>query len=221
MWDAAGHGPALVYLSNPSNPVGTLIRKAELARFVAELPQRVSLVLDEAYHEYAVGDPEYTSLLEQTSDHPNVIVTRTFSKVHGMAGLRIGYGVAHATTAQRLRSCAIHHNANHLSVYAALASLGDGEHVARSLRANADTMAFVTSALDELDLAHLPSRTNFVTHQIRGDVSEYVARMRDERIWVGRPFPPLDGWNRLSIGSRADMEQFVDTLRLFRERGWV
>lgn len=221
MLEAAGQGPRLVYLSNPSNPVGTLIARAELAQLVAELPAAVTLVVDEAYHEYASEDPEYASLVHHATDHPNVVVTRTFSKVHGMAGLRIGYGVAHPKTAERLRACQIHHNANHLSVYAALASLNDPEHIAASLRANADTMAFVTSALDELDLAHLPSRTNFVMHEVRGDVAQYVVRMREMHIWVGRPFPPLDGWNRLSIGTRADMERFLDTLRVFRERGWV
>lgn len=212
--------PAVVYLCNPNNPTATLTPSTEIDRFIANAPQTVFFIVDEAYFEY-VEEPNHRSALRWVYDQPNVVVTRTFSKIYGMAGLRLGYGIAHPDTAQRLREWSAFTNANQLALAAALVALDDEEHMARSRQVRKAALDIVTACLDELGLEHLPSHTNFVMHRIRGDLGEYRRRMEEHGFLVGRPFPPMLEYNRLSLGLPREMERFADTLRQFRRQGWV
>ena len=218
--EAAG-GPAVVFVCNPNNPTGTLTPSRELDEWIEAANDRTTFLVDEAYCEFAASAEGYRTALPWVAKRPNVIVTRTFSKVHGMAGLRIGYGVAHADTAARLRRLRSHNDCNVLGLLAARASLRDGQHVQKSLQTNAAARTVVEDVLRELELAWLPSHANFVMHEIRGDLGEYAARMREAGILVGRPFPPLLGHNRLSLGTPDDMARFAEVLRGFRRKGWV
>jgi histidinol-phosphate aminotransferase len=211
--------PILAFICNPNNPTGTLTPCDEVEAWIREADDVVFLV-DEAYFEY-VDDPSYRSAIPLALDRPNVVVVRTFSKVHGLAGLRIGYALAHPDAARRIRAFSGLSNLNALGLLAATASVGDDAHVARSLRVNDEARRVTYEVLDELGLERLPSHTNFVLHHVRGDQADYIRRMREAGVWVGRPFPPLLGHNRLSFGTPEEMERFAEVLRGFRPRGWV
>ncbi|MDH4044109.1 MAG: aminotransferase class I/II-fold pyridoxal phosphate-dependent enzyme [Gemmatimonadota bacterium] len=213
-------GPAVVYLCNPNNPTATLTDCAEIESWITEAPERVFFVLDEAYFEF-VDDRRYRSFDQLAVTRPNVLVVRTFSKIFGMAGLRAGYGIAHADTTARLNGYATQITPNHLAQVAALASLEDPDVIARGRAANARGRRILTDVLDELNLEHLPSHANFVMHHIPGDLRTYQRRMRERGAWVGRPFPPMLSHNRVSIGLQAEMEEFAGILREFRQKGWV
>ncbi len=217
---AAGQQRTLVYLCNPNNPTGTLTPSAEIDAWIASAPADVYFLVDEAYYEYCEA-PGYWSCVKWVKDRPNVIVTRSFSKIYGMAGMRLGYAIAQAGTAERLRRYIGKNNANQLALVAAHAALADNELIARSRNANTRAMSILHECLAELDLEYLPSHTNFVMHRISGDLETYRKRMEEQGVRVGRPFPPMLDHNRLSIGLPEEMERFADTLKNFRRKGWI
>jgi len=217
---AASRGSAVVYLCNPNNPTGTLTSSAEIDAWIEEAPETVRFVVDEAYLEY-VKAPGYWSAIKWVQDRPNVIVARTFSKIYGMAGMRLGYAVAHPDTARHLREFLTWDNANSLALAAGLASLADEGLEARGRAVNEVALTMTRNCLDELELGYLPSHTNFLMHRIQGDVKEYIGRMRDRGLHVGRPFPALPSYNRLSMGLPEEMEIWAETLKDFRQQGWV
>jgi len=214
-------GPAVVYICNPNNPTGTLTPSVELDAWIRSAPERVSFIVDEAYFEYAQGATEYWSCLKWIADKKNVVIARTFSKIFGMAGMRIGYGIGHVETIRKLASMQSHNNVNHLALVAATASLPDSDHVSRSLQSNDAARRVLLRTLDRLDIDYLPSYTNFVMHRISGDLETYNTRMREHDFAVGRPFPPLLDFSRVSLGTPEEMERFASVLQTFRERGWV
>lgn len=213
-------GPALVYICNPNNPTASLTPSDEVEGWIRSAADDVVFLLDEAYVHY-VSDSRYRSALELAVERPGVVVTRTFSKIYGLAGLRLGYAVAHPETAARVRAFAADVNANQLALRAAAAALEDGDYLERSRASNERARSVLEEALRELEIEWIPSHANFVMHRIAGELRDYIERMRGEGIRVGRPFPPMLGWNRLSLGSPAEMERFAAVLRTFRGRGWV
>jgi histidinol-phosphate aminotransferase len=188
-------GPVLVYICNPNNPTGTLTSVDEVEAWIGRAPDNVHFLVDEAYYEF-VDSSDYRSLDQLALENPNVVVARTFSKVYGMAGLRLGYGIAHPDTARALQAFAAGTNCNHLVLVAGAAALADGTWIDRSVAANAESRHVLYSVLDELGLEYLPSHTNFVMHRISGDLRQYITRMREAGIRVGRPFPPMLSFNR-------------------------
>lgn len=212
--------PTVVYLCNPNNPTATITSSAAIGRWIGGAPESTLFLVDEAYFEY-VRAPDYESAVRWIAERPNVIVSRTFSKIYGMAGLRLGYGLAHPDTARRLQLQRASDNGNATALAAGLASLGDEELVPRSRAANEASKKLVLDCLDELGLGYLPSHANFLMHRIQGDGEVYRRRMRDAGVLVGRPFPPLLGYNRLTLGLPSEMERFTALLRSFREKGWV
>ncbi len=176
--------------------------------------------VDEAYHEY-VEDPAYRSAVRWVRDRRNVVVARTFSKIYGMAGLRLGYAFAHPDTARRLAGALSIDNANGVVLAAATAAIADRDLLGRRRAVNDAARKIVCDCLDELGLAYLPSHANFLMHRVPGELGDYIRRMREHGIRVGRPFPPMLGYNRLSLGLPAEMERFTEVLRRFRRQGWV
>jgi len=217
---AAGSGPALVYLCNPNNPTATITPCDEIDAWIADADPRVTFLVDEAYFEF-VDDPGYRSATPWIASKPNVVVMRTFSKIQGMAGLRLGYALAQPATIQRLQLMACSNGANQLALTAGIAALGDSAFHERSVASNRAARAVLTSALGALGLARLPSQANFLMHRIQGPMSTYITRMRDAGFQVGRPFPPMLDYSRVSIGTTDQMERFAGTLRSFRAQGWV
>ena len=211
--------PSVVYVCNPNNPTATLTPSADLESWIDEAPETTFFLVDEAYHEY-VEAPGYRSLVSRARERPNVVVSRTFSKIYAMAGLRLGYAVAHPDTAGRLREFISGDNANAPALAAALASLGDGELISRSRYTNRAAMDVVHSCLDELELDYLPSHANFLMHRVGGDLETYTRRMRERDIRVGRPFPSLPGYNRLSMGLPEEMARWAEAIREIHHNGW-
>jgi histidinol-phosphate aminotransferase len=213
-------GPVLVYVCNPNNPTGSLTSVGDVEAWISRAPEHVHFLVDEAYFEFVDSD-EYRSLDRLAWNNPNVVVARTFSKVYGMAGLRLGYAVAHPETARALGAFAAGPNCNHLALVAGLAALDDAEWVANSVETNARSRAMTCQVLDELGLEYIPSHTNFVMHRISGELRDYIDRMADAGIRVGRPFPPMLEYNRCSLGLPEEMARHAETLREFRKKGWV
>jgi len=213
-------GPVLVYICNPNNPTGSLTSVDDVETWIGRAPENVHFLVDEAYFEF-VDSEVYRSLDTLALENPNVVVARTFSKVYGMAGIRLGYGIAHPETARTLQSFAAGTNCNHLALVAGLAALGDGEWVDKSVAANLQSRQIAYAVLDELGLEYLPSHTNFVMHRISGDLRQYINRMGEAGIRVGRPFPPMLDFNRCSFGLPEEMERHAEALREFRRRGWI
>ena len=212
--------PSVVYICNPNNPTATLTPSSEVDSWIQDAPESVFFIIDEAYYEL-VGAPGYWSALKWIDERPNVLVTRTFSKIYGMAGLRLGYGLAHPDTVQRLKAFIARNGRNIMGIQAGLASLKDEGHIERTLAMNNRSRQITQEALDDLGLGYLPSHTNFLMHEISGDLETYIERFHMEGINVGRIFPPMLNYNRVSFGLPEDMERWADTLRSFRSRGWV
>ena len=162
-----------------------------------------------------------STALKWVESRPNVLVVRTFSKVYGMAGIRLGYGITHPETASRLVGSATRNNINHLAGVAALASLEDAGFVRQSLDVNERGKEILYGCLDDLGIERLPSHTNFVMHRVNGDLKTYNTRMREHGIRVGRPFPPMLDYSRVSIGLPSEMERFAETLRAFRQERMI
>jgi len=213
-------GPVLVYVCNPNNPTGSLTSVDDVQAWIGRAPENVHFLVDEAYFEF-VDSGAYRSLDKLAVDNPNVVVARTFSKVYGMAGMRLGYGIAHPDTARSLQAFAAGTNCNQLVLAAGLAALSDEAWVRKSVSSNAESRRVTYAVLDELGLEYIPSHTNFVMHRISGDLRLYIDRMAEAGIRVGRPFPPMVEYNRCSLGLPQEMARFAETLRDFRRKGWV
>ncbi len=213
------HRPAVVYICNPNNPTATITPSAEVDAWIQDAPETTLFLVDEAYFEY-VDDPNYWTAIKWI-DRPNVIVARTFSKVYGMAGMRLGYAVAHEDTAARLSDWILDTSNNAMALTAGKAGLLDDQLVPQGVAVNKKSKKIAMDTLDDLGLEYLPSQANFIMHRIPGDVRDYIKRMKDADILVGRPFPPMLGWNRVSFGLPEEMELWADTLRGFRMKGWV
>ncbi len=216
----AADGPVLVYICNPNNPTATLTDCDSIDEWIAHAQDNVYFLIDEAYFEY-VNSSHYRTSVKWVADKRNVLVVRTFSKIYAMAGMRVGYGMAHPETAAKLRAYVTRNTPNHLAGAAALASLQDEHMVPRSLENNRRCMEIVLGTFDELGIEYIPSQANFMMHRVSGDLATYIERMLEHGVRVGRQFPPMLGYNRLSMGLPEEMETFVDVLRTFRERGWA
>ncbi len=214
-----GRGAVLVYVCNPNNPTGSITPTAAVDAWIASAPDNVWFLVDEAYIHY-VDAPGYESALKWIGKKPNVIVARTFSKIYGMAGMRLGYGVAHADTIEKLNAFAADSNTNILALAAADASLDDQAYLRQARQANDEGRRILCGALDEMGIPYIPSQANFVMYQV-GDTNAFQKRMRERDIWVGRPFPPMLEYNRTSIGTPEQMHRFVEVLEDFRTRSWV
>jgi len=203
---------AIVFLANPNNPTGTWVTEAELVRFLDALPAHVWMVLDEAYFEYvdAPGYPDGVKLLER---YPNLVVTRTFSKIHGLAALRVGYAVSSPQAADLINRVRQPFNVNALGLAAAVAALGDTTYMNESRELNRAGLAAMAAGLERLGLAYIPSVGNFIAFEPgRDPASVYQALLREGVIV--RPIGEygLAGHLRVTVGLPAETERFLSAL---------
>jgi histidinol-phosphate aminotransferase len=205
---------ALIYVCNPNNPTGTIVRKDELAAFLQAAPKSAKILVDEAYHHF-VEDPGYASAFTWLAATPNLIVVRTFSKVYGMAGMRLGYAVSARENIAAMRQHLTWNNANASVLEAALASFNDPNHVPRYKKLMNDTRRWLCRELDKDGRRYIPSEANFVMIDVGGDVAPVIDAFRKRSILVGRKFPSLGNWLRISVGTPKEMEAFVAGLREF------
>jgi histidinol-phosphate aminotransferase len=208
-------GAGMVFFCNPNNPTGTVHGEAAVADFVARV-RRVSpdtiIVIDEAYHEY-VEEPTYASAIPLALADPRVVVTRTFSKVYGMAGLRVGWAIGAAETLAAMRRHRLGNSVNVLGSAAALASLADGAFVTEQRRLNREARELTRRAFADAGHHVTPSECNFLMVDVRRDVREFQKACQERGILVGRPFPPLLTRARISIGTQAEMRRAVGVFR--------
>jgi len=201
----------IVFVANPNNPTGTLAAREDLIKFVNDVPDNVLLVMDEAYIEF-LGDPVDLIPLIRLGARKNLILMRTFSKIYGLAGLRIGYGIGDAELVSTLEKVRQPFNANLLAQVAALAALDDDEHVGRTRANNFAGLDFFAKALRQLELEYVPSHANFVLVKV-GDGQKVFNAMQKLGV-ITRPMGGyhLPEWIRISIGTRAENERCLDAL---------
>lgn len=216
---ARAAGAGLIYVCNPNNPTGTLHDAAAIARFVEDVMRRApgaTVLIDEAYHEY-VERPGHVSAVALARDNPRVIVVRTFSKIFGMAGLRVGYAIARPETLRPLSAYLDGLSLSVLSVNAALAALSDTERVAEQRARNSATRAFTADALRRAGCRVFESEANFLMADVGRDVRLFGEACRRHGIEIARPFPPLLTHARITIGTMQEMQAavpvFMDVLK--------
>lgn len=214
-------GLSIVYICNPNNPTATIADSKKLNDWFNQKNTHTVFIVDEAYAEF-VTDKSFKSAVENVKAGSNhIVVTRTFSKIYAMAGLRVGYGLTDEITAKLLNDFVSIDNTNTAGAAAALASLNDELFFEKSLQSTNLSRKIVTDALDELGLKYLPSEANFIFHEIKGDHQTYKDRMAQAHVFVGREFAPAVGYNRLTLGTPEEMRAFVKVLKTFRQKGWI
>ncbi|MEM7502152.1 MAG: aminotransferase class I/II-fold pyridoxal phosphate-dependent enzyme, partial [Pseudomonadota bacterium] len=208
----------MVYLVNPNNPTPTLILYDELRDFVREVAKDRMVFIDEAYFEY-VDNPRYGTMIDLVAEgHKNIIVSRTASKIHGLAGLRVGFGFAHPDHIAKINDLKTGAS-NHLGVEAAYASYQDNDFQDFTRRKNRESMAIVEGMFDELGVRYVKSETNFTFFETGIPVEELNAELLEHGIMSGRPFPPFTNWSRISMQTPDEMRYYVQTFkRLFASR---
>ena len=211
MADACDASTGLLYVCNPNNPTATIVTGDEMAAFASKVPASATILVDEAYHHF-VEDPRYRSSLELIAKHPNVVVARTFSKIYGMAGLRLGYGVSSKETIAAMAPYASWSNTNAAVLAAAAASLADPNLVPRQKKLLNDTRKWLVSELTKQGRRTMPSEANFVMVDVGGDVAPVIQAFRARKILVGRKFPSLPTWLRVTVGKRDEMAVFLAAL---------
>jgi histidinol-phosphate aminotransferase len=208
---AAAKG-GLIYVCNPNNPTASITPKEELRDFIAKTPPETMILVDEAYFHFA-DSPDYESVIPLVKDYPNLIVSRTFSKIYGMAGLRCGYCVAQKETVERMRRNQMWDSVNCMALAAATASLDDPDHVPNGQRLNREAKAFTTSELDKMGYKQIPSQANFIMFDCKRPVVPIIKAMKERNVRVGRLFPALPNHMRLTIGKKSEMETFLVAFR--------
>jgi histidinol-phosphate aminotransferase len=207
-------GAGLLFVCNPNNPTGGASPAAAVRDLVASVrraaPDAVVLV-DEAYFEY-VDDPSYGTAVPLTRTDARVIVSRTFSKIHGMAGMRVGYAIAQPETLAALRRQSSQGTLSGVSVAAALASFQDLAHVTQQVALNREARAFTRSAFERAGYRVLPSEANFLMVDVRRKVSSLQGLCRQAGVLIARPFPPLTTSARISIGVMEEMKRAVELI---------
>lgn len=202
----------LVFITNPNNPTGTIVKRLEFERFLKRIPEDVVVVMDEAYFEY-VSDPDYPDGMDYISDR-FVISLRTFSKIYGLAGLRIGFGVASEEIINYLEKVRQPFNVNSLAQVAAIAALDDEEHVNKSVKINHEGLSYLYGELDSLGLDYVKSHANFLLIDIKGDGIKVYQHLMKEGVIV-RPMGMYDLKNylRITVGLPEENERFIEALK--------
>jgi len=203
----------MVFIANPNNPTGTYVTKKEFEKFLASVPERVIVVMDEAYFEF-VDKKDYPDALDYfKAGHRNLVPVRTFSKIYGLAGLRLGYGVVDEEMAGYLNRVRQPFNTNSLAQVGALAALDDKEHVRRTRRNNAAGMNYLEKRFKRMELEFIPSVTNFMLFRPGVDAGSIYQRLLRKGVIV-RPMGgyKLPEWLRVTIGTPAENKRFSKAL---------
>ena len=208
MLDRASSSAALVYIVNPNNPTASLTPRKDLEAFLSKLPRNIPVLIDEAYHHFAATGSTYESFLDRPVGDPRIIVARTFSKIYGLAGMRIGYAVATPEMVKRISTGFPGWSVSIISARAASASLDDLEYVRFGVKRNAtDRQEFMTQArarkLDPID-----SQTNFVMFDPLRSPNLVIEHLKQHNILIGPQYPALASYVRVSLGTPPEMQEF-------------
>jgi histidinol-phosphate aminotransferase len=198
----------LVYICNPHNPTGTLTRRRDLDAFLRELPDTVHVVIDEAYHHYVTESPDYASFVDRPVDNPRVVVTRSFSKIHGLAGVRVGYAIATPAMARLMTARRAAAELSIVAAQGAMAALDDAEHVRISVgRTVDDRQEFVNQAHARM-LKAIDSQTNFVMLNAERPAVDVIDHFKSYGVVLPPPIALFDTHIRVSLGTPAEMREF-------------
>ena len=203
----------IIFIANPNNPTGTMVKKDEFEWFIDKVPEDILVLVDEAYFEY-VDDKEYPNSLEYLDSGKSIITVRTFSKIYGLAGLRLGYGIAHEDIISNMQRVRHPFNSNSLAQIGAIAALDDTEHIERTKEINSEGLNYVTQELNKLDISYTPSYTNFVLI----DLGENPMATYNELLKEGVIVRPVMGYGlkthlRVTIGTQQENEKFVNGIK--------
>ena len=204
----------IIYLANPNNPTGTIFTRSQFDDFYKHVPERVLIILDEAYFDYAKDNPRFRDSMHYRYD--NVITLRTFSKIYGLAGVRIGYGFAHEELIRNLLKVKLPFEPSTPAEYAGIGALGDKEFLHRSLEVNARGIKFLTEGLEDLGLTVVPSQANFVMVPLPSE--QDAMRVFNELMARGVIVRPLKGFGlpfclRISTGLDEDNKFCIEAMR--------
>ena len=201
----------LIWIANPNNPTGTFLPYPQLKSFMQAVPSDVVVVLDEAYNEY-IPPAERIDTSAWLAEFPNLVITRTFSKIYGLAGLRIGYALASAEVADLMNRVRQPFNCNNLALAAATAALDDHEFVASSYELNRAGMEQIIGGLKRFGFSHIPSHGNFLTFKV-GDAAALNQKLLRHGVIV-RPIAgyEMPEWLRVTIGTELENLRFLDAL---------
>lgn len=210
--EASNDKTGIIFLANPNNPTGVLISQQEIKHLLERIPESTLLVIDEAYYEFAANEYSCNSI-EWLEKHPNLIITRTFSKIYGLAGLRLGYALAHPSIIDILQRVQLPFTVNQIALTAAHAALDDQEFIDLSLQTTAAGMQQVREGLQKLDINYLPSSCNFLTFNCKEDSLPLYNYLLDKGIIV-RPLHAykMNNYIRVSIGTKEQNTRFLDAL---------
>ncbi|MBM3876518.1 MAG: histidinol-phosphate transaminase [Verrucomicrobia bacterium] len=202
----------VMFVANPNNPTGTLAPAADVLRLIEELPAHVLLVMDEAYIEFLEAPQDLLPFVRR-GDRPNLLLTRTFSKIYGLAGTRIGYGIGNPDVIAALEKIRQPFNVNAAAQAGALAALDDNEHVARTRRNNASGLRFFERELAQAGIEFLPSAANFILARVGDGQRAFEAMQREGVITRPMGIYKLPEWLRITIGTPAENARCLASLK--------
>jgi histidinol-phosphate aminotransferase len=208
MLAGATRATGLIYICNPNNPTGSLTPRKDLDAFLTKLPSTAVVLIDEAYHHYVVPSSEYSSFLDHPVDHPRVIVLRTFSKIYGLAGLRVGYAVGSPQTVLKLSASRLHWGVSVAAARAAAAALDDSDFVRLSAEQNIDDRQEFYNRENAHMLGSIDSHTNFVLVRTGLPSAQVLEHFKKHNVLLGPPVPQMDQYIRVSIGKPEEMREF-------------
>jgi histidinol-phosphate aminotransferase len=212
MLRAIGPQTRVLFVANPNNPTGTLAPKIEIEQLVRDVPDSVLVVMDEAYVDFLDDAPDFLPLI-RSGTKPNLLLMRTFSKIYGLAGLRLGYGIAHPAIVSALEKVRQPFNINSLVQAGAMAALDDEEHLVRAKENNAAGLRFFAGELRKLNLPFVPSAANFILLQV-GDGQAIFEAMQKQGV-ITRPMGgyKLPEWIRVTIGTPSENQRCLEALK--------
>ena len=209
MAEAVSESTDLVYICNPNNPTGTILPANELKTFIRRLPDTVVIFVDEAYIELSEGGEDENSMVSLLVEKPNLVISRTYSKVYGLAGLRVGYGLMSPALKKELLPY-YQGGPNRLGIAAAQSGLEDPSWVEANREAFLRIRKMVTDQLDEWGLRYASPQGNFIFFETGMPIVDFRRILAQEyNILVGRPFPPYETWCRVSLGTEEEMQAFL------------
>ena len=201
----------LIYICNPNNPTRPSRRGGRSKTFIGKLPSTTKVLIDEAYHHYAAQSGMYASFIDRPLGDERVIVTRTFSKVYGLAGLRLGYAVASPATIESMRKFMTQNSLNAIAAEVAGTAIDDTDGIQKSVKRNADDrQEFFNQAMARM-LMPIDSHANFVMMNTQHHADEVIEHFRQHNVLIGRHFPPMDTYIRVSLGTPEEMRAFWQT----------
>ena len=211
MLEAVNQDTKLVYICNPNNPTGTICEREALVEFIAKIPQNIFVLIDEAYLEFT----KQQSLSNLVSEHKNIIIAKTFSKIYGLAGARIGYAIANKTIIDNLANSQSNKNnsVSVLSKLAAIASLKDDKFVSDCYSLNENVRQYTINELKKLNCECISSNTNFIYFSLDNYNKNYFAQLENNNIQGGRIYEEQGKWTRITVGKMDEMKKFIKAIQ--------